>query len=249
MNPFKSKYSLLTVSIVLVLLFIPSLLVAGDKKKPEEIIITTGDVDTTYQIEKLITLKNEGTPQTGKVKNEDELRKLTSKLKADAAIYIHHWTDPSKVDVLNTDAVIIKYLNAKEVEKRNKNTKKPPVLKKEHPLDPEPVLIEHEDVDFPYKIMGVLNLRPTFFASNSAQAMDDLLREESSKYYNADGVIFVEYLRSGTDVLGALGIMIKFMNSWDEPKVVPMVDPNTGKPKTGLVKPQTETPKEEQTDE
>lgn len=255
MNSLRSKYPLLTVTILVALLFVPSLLLAGDKKKPEEVVITMTDVDTTYQVEKLVTLKNVGSPQTGKVKNEEELRKLTSKLKCDAAIYVHHWKDPAKADVLNTDAVIVKYLSAKEVEKRNKKAKKPPVLKKEHPLDPEPVLIKHEDVDFPYRIMGVLNLRPTFFASNSAQAMDDLLREESSKYYNADGVIFVEYMRSGTDVLGALGIMIKFMDSWNEPKVVPMVDPNTGKPisignKQEEEKPQeTEKPEEKQVDE
>jgi hypothetical protein len=249
MNTLRSKYPLLTVTVLFALLFIPSLLLAGDKKKPDDVILTTMDVDTAYQIERLVSLQNSGTPEIGKERNLDELRKTVSKLKCDAAIYISHWNDPTKVDVLYSDAVIVKYLSAKEIEKRNKSGKKPPVLKKEHPLDPEPVLIAQKDVDFPYRIMGVLNLKPTFFASNSAQAMDDLLREEASKYYNADGVIYVKYERSGTEVTGATGIMIKFMNSWDEVKVVPMVNPNTGEPVTGKVAPKTETPKEEQKDD
>jgi hypothetical protein len=249
MNPLMSKYPLLAVTVLFALLFIPSLLLAGDKKKPEDVILTTMDVDTAYKIEKLVNLKNSGTIKIGKEKNLDELRKTVSKLKSDAAIYISHWNDPTKVDVLYSDAVIVKYLSAKEIEKRNKKAKKPPVLEKEHPLDPEPVLIKQKDVDFPYRIMGVLNLKPTFFASNSAQAMDDLLREEASKYYNADGVIFVKYERSGTNVLGVTGIMIKFMESWDEVKVIPMVNPITGEPVAGKVKPKTETPKEEQKDD
>jgi len=240
----RSKIILYAVAMAMTLLFIPSQVLAGDKKSPEEIILSKADIDTSYKILKLETLKDLGTAKEVAKENEEELRKITSKLEGDAAIFIRHWPDPAKVDVHNTDAIIIKYLNAKEIEKRSKKAKEPPVLKKEHPLDPEPVLIENEDVDFPYSILGVLNLRPTFLASNSAQAMDNLLREEASKYYNADGVIFVEYLRSGSDVLGALGIMIKFMESWDMPKVNPTVAPTKDAAKEAEAKPEGETEKE-----
>ncbi|HDS00549.1 MAG TPA: hypothetical protein ENO22_02500 [candidate division Zixibacteria bacterium] len=217
MKPLNSKLLIASVFTFIALMVIPSTVMAQEygKREAEEIWLTENDVDTAYEIVKLLSVKNTGTPKECRRENLEDLSKIASKMDAHAVVYITHNTPAGEKDALITNGVAVKYLSPKEIEKRNKKAKKPPKLEKESPLDPEPLLIEYKDVDFPYKILGILEIHTGPAETNfSSQAMDFRLIDDASRY-GADGLIWVDYQRVGSDVTAALGIMIKAYNDWE----------------------------------
>jgi hypothetical protein len=183
-------------------------------------VVTEADVDTAIEIRKLVSVQNNGTREENVTENTADIVKLIKKNKGNAAVFVTHRDSRATPDILITDAVIVRYLEPKEIEKRNSKAKKPPVLKKDSPLDPEPVLIKYKDVKFPYKIIGLLNVRSGVNDQNlSQQAMDYKMAEASSRL-NATACLFVNYLRAGVDVSGASGIMVRAYDTWDEVEAI-----------------------------
>ncbi|MBD3218174.1 MAG: hypothetical protein GF310_07850 [candidate division Zixibacteria bacterium] len=217
MKPLNSKLMILSIFAFIALMALPSILTAEEfeEREPEEIWLTEEDVDTAYEIVKLLSVKNTGTPEENREENLEDLSKIASKMDAHAVVYITHNTPAGEKDALITNGVAVKYLTPKEIEKRNKKAKKPPKLEKESPLDPEPILIEYKDVDFPYKILGILEIHTGPTENNfSSQAMDFRMIDDASRY-GADGLIWVNYQRAGSEVTAGLGIMIKAFDSWE----------------------------------
>lgn len=182
----------------------------------EGYILSEDNIDTAYQIKKMISVQNTGLREECIIKNNRDIKKLIGKHKGNAAIFISYQSPKGDRNLLMSDAIIVKILDAKEIEKRSKKAEKPPVLKKKSKLDPEPVLIKYKDVKFPYKILGILQVRSNVSARTlSQQAMDYKLAEQASRS-DAIAVLFVTYLRAGSDVSGASGIMVRGYDTWEE---------------------------------
>jgi uncharacterized protein YbjQ (UPF0145 family) len=214
MHSIKSKLVISFAAALLVLFVLPSMLLAGDKREPEQIWLSEDEVDTAYQIEKLITVNNTGTRAEAEKENRNDLAKIASKMGCDAVIFITDNTTAENPDKLISNGIAVKYLSPEQVEKRNKKAEEPPVLKKENPLDPEPVLIKYKDVKFPYKVIGILEIHTSPTENNfSSQAMDFRLGEDAARN-RADAVIFVTYSRGGSNVTQAVGIMVKSYPDW-----------------------------------
>lgn len=215
MHSIKSRLTVSFAILLMAIFILPSILLAGgDKREPDQIWLTTEEIDTAYQIEKLLSAKNTGTHDEALSENESDLAKMASKFGCDAVIFITNTTSADNPDQLVTNGIAVKYLTPKEIEKRNDKAEEPPVLKKESPLDPEPVLIKYKDVKFPYKILGILEIHTSPTENNfSSQAMDFRLADDASRN-RADAVVFVTYDRAGSDVTGARGIMVKSYKSW-----------------------------------
>jgi len=196
-------------------LLAPASLWAQLRETREGYLLTEADVDTAYEIMKLVSVQNSGTRDENQRENMEDIFKLIGKNKGNAAVYITNRDSRATPDLLITDAVIVRYLSPEEIEKRNKSAQPPPVLKKESPLDPEPIVIEKKDVKFPYKIVGLLNLRADITARNlSKQSMDYKMAEEAARN-RASAVLFVNYLQAGSDYSGAAGIMVKAYDTWE----------------------------------
>jgi uncharacterized protein YbjQ (UPF0145 family) len=246
MHSIKSKLVIGFATVLLVLFVLPSLLLAGDKREPDQIWLTEDDIDTAYQIEKLLSVRNSGTPEEAKRENLDDLAKIASKMDCDAVIFITNTSSRDDPDALITNGVAVKYMTPKEIEKRNSKAEEPPVLKKESPLDPEPVLIKYKDVKFPYKILGILELHTSPTEDNfSSQAMDFRLADAAARN-RADAVIHVTYARAGSDVTGALGIMVKSYPDWQTVESIKAKDVEMMKAREEALKKQQEEEKKQE---
>ncbi|MBD3382856.1 MAG: hypothetical protein GF404_11755 [candidate division Zixibacteria bacterium] len=210
----KIKLLTLTAFVMAGLLILNGRLMADEETNDNKIEIFYQDVDTAYKIIKMQTLRNSAVGEEAEIDNENDIRSIVEGLDGDAAIFVDHYE--TAAGELYTDAIVVEYLNAEEIKKRSEEAKKPPEFKKEHPLDPEPVLIEYGDVDFPYKVLGVINYR--------AQAHDDLESSQDMDYKlkevaggeDANAVLYVQYMRSGSQVSSASGIMVEAMETWEE---------------------------------
>ncbi len=215
MKTLKTKLMLVLVTVFAFSLLIPAQLEAQWIKEFQGYTMAENDIDTAYKIKKLVSVQNKGSREEAERENLEDIANLIEKNDGNAAIFVTHMRPRGNPDLVMTDAVVVRYLNAEEIKKRAEKAKEPPVLKKESPLDPEPVLIEYDDVKFPYKVLGILNVRPDVTARNlSQQAMDYKLAESAARE-DATAVIFVDYLRAGSDVSGATGVMVKGYDTWE----------------------------------
>ena len=215
MNLFNSKTQLLVLFFFAMLFTLPSLAMA-EEWTVDGHQLTESDIDTAYVIKKLVSVQNTGTRDECVEKNNKDISKLIKKNKGNAAIFVTHRDTKGDRNLLMTDAIVVQFLSPEKIEKRAKKAKKPPEFKKESKFDPEPILIEYKDVKFPYQVYGILSVRSDVTSRNlSQQAMDYKLIESGARYH-ANAVLFVTYLRAGSDVSGASGIMVKAYDTWDE---------------------------------
>jgi uncharacterized protein YbjQ (UPF0145 family) len=215
MSPIRIKLVFFAFLLMIVMSAYPARLAGAEDTTVGGILLSEGEIDTSYQIKKLITARNTGLAEETQRENYDDLSKIAAKLKCDAVIFITNASPRNDPDAMVSNGIAVQYLSPQEAEKRAQKAKKPPVLKKESKLDPEPVTIEYKDVKFPYRILGILDLRTPMDETNySAQAMNYRMADVATRE-GADGVIFIDYIRSGNDVSGGLGIMIKSYDTWD----------------------------------
>ena len=203
-------------SLVLIALVALPVLATAESWTVDGYYLTEDDIDTAYVIEELISVQNNGTREECVIKNNQDIAKLVGKKKGNAAVFVTHRDTKGDRNLLMTDAIIVKYLKPEDIAKRAKKAEKPPEFKKESKFDPEPIMIEYKDVKFPYKVLGILNVRSDISARNlSQQAMDYKLIENAARS-KANAVLFVNYLRAGSDVSGASGIMVKAYDTWEK---------------------------------
>ena len=247
MNLFKSQSRNLFSLILIALVALPVLALA-ESWTVEGYYLTEDDVDTAYQIEEVVSVQNTGTREECVIKNNEDIAKLIGKKKGNAAVYVTHRSTKGDRNLLMTDAVIVKYLSPEEIAKRAKKAKEPPEFKKESKFDPEPILIEYKDVKFPYKVLGVLNVRSDVTATNlSQQAMDYKLIESAARS-DANAVLYVNYLRAGSDVSGASGVMVKAYDTWDKVEDIKRQDAKIAKLREEAKKQKEAEAKTEQTE-
>jgi hypothetical protein len=215
-------------SLFIVIILLPAILLADDAKAVDDIQMSSGDIDTAYKIIKVLSIMNVGDPDTIKSADEDSLLVLAQKENADALIFVGHKYSPifksmllkdtidenDKHELIFSDAIAVKYLNSQEIEKRAKKSKKPPVLKKDGPLDPAPTIVKDKDTDYPYKVIGILDLNP-YMANPLANISKAAIRRQAAKEgwnEGADAVIFLKYGKAS-----AVGAMVKLQDAWPEP--------------------------------
>ncbi|NIP44800.1 MAG: hypothetical protein GWO41_16510, partial [candidate division Zixibacteria bacterium] len=94
MKPLNSKLLIVSIFTFIALMVIPSALAAQEygKREPEEIWLTEADVDTAYEVVKLLSVKNTGTPEENRRENLEDLSKIASKMDAHAVVFITHNT-------------------------------------------------------------------------------------------------------------------------------------------------------------
>lgn len=178
---------------------------------PDSIELTDGDIDRPYVIKEIVSFKiKKQLAETSAKEARERLKKVASDMKCDAVIYVDHFIERDPTE-LYTNAIVVQSLDSNEYAKRVKKYKSHQEAKKK--VDKKEIILSEKDIDYPYKIVRIADVIPPDGTASTMTTVDSQLSDFAQKK-RGHAVIFIQYDRSGTQVNGAKGIIVKFPRKW-----------------------------------
>ncbi len=210
----RSCVYLLTVCFFVVLLMAaaPDRATAKDWEiQPDSIELTDGDLDRPYQIKQLISFKIRGKKAENAAQEaRQELRKIAADRKCDAVIFVDHFVERDPTELF-TNALVVQSLDSTEVAKRRQNYKPPDDVREM--VKNKDIGLYTGDIAYPYEIVWIADVLSPDGAAATVTTVDSQL-SDLARDKRGHAVIFIEYDRSGTQVDGAKGVVVRFPRKW-----------------------------------
>lgn len=178
---------------------------------PDSIELTDGDIERPYVIKEIVSFKiKKQLAEESAKEARDRLKKVASDMGCDAVIYVDHFIERDPTE-LYTNAIVVQSLDSNEQAKRVKEYKSYKEAKEK--VDKKEIILSEKDIEYPYEIVRIADVIPPDGTASTMTTVDSQLSDYARKK-RGHAVIFIQYDRSGTQVNGAKGIIVKFPRKW-----------------------------------
>lgn len=178
---------------------------------PDSVELTDGDIDRPYVIKEIISfkLKRQEAEELAKEARE-ELKKIAADRKCDAVVFVDHFIERDPTELF-TNALVVQSLDSAEIAERRKKYKSHEEVAKK--VKEREIILSSGDIDYPYEVVWIADVISPDGAAATMTTVDTQLSDMAKKK-RGHAVIFIEYDRSGTQVDGAKGVIVKFPRKW-----------------------------------
>ena len=179
--------------------------------KPDSVELTDGDIDRPYEIKEIVSfiIKRQKAEESAKEARE-RLRKIASDKGCDAVIFVDHFVERDPTELF-TNALMVQSLDSAEYAKRVKKYKSPEDVREK--VKKKDIILSEKDIPYPYKVVWIADVISPDGAANTMTTVDSQLMDMARKK-RGHAVLFIDYDRSGTQVDGAKGVIVKFPRKW-----------------------------------
>jgi hypothetical protein len=179
--------------------------------EPDSVELTDGDIDRPYKIKEIISfIIKKRKAEESALEARKRLRKIASDKGCDAVILVDHFVERD-VTELFTNAIMVQSLDSSEIAKRIKKYKSPDDVREK--VKKKEIVLSEKDIPYPYEVIWIADVISPDQAANTMTTVDSQLSDMARKK-RGHAVIFIDYDRSGTQVDGAKGIIVKFPRKW-----------------------------------
>jgi len=179
--------------------------------EPDSVELTDGDIDRPYEIKEIISFKiKRKMAEESAVEARERLKKIASDKGCDAVVFVDHYVERDATE-LYTNAIMVQSLDSAELEKRKKEYKSPDEVREK--VKKKEIILSEKDIPYPYEVVWIADVISPDGAANTMTTVDGQLADMARKK-RGHAVIFMKYDRSGTQVDGATGIIVKFPRNW-----------------------------------
>lgn len=177
----------------------------------DSVELTDGDLDRPYQIKQLISFKIKGKKAEDAANQaRADLRKIAADRKCDAVIFVDHFVERDPTELF-TNALVVQSLDSAEAAERRKNYKSPDDVREK--VEKREIMLRTGDIPYPYEIVWIGDVLSPDGAAATVTTVDGQL-SDLARAKRGHAVVFVEYSRTGTQVNGAKGVIVKFPRKW-----------------------------------
>jgi hypothetical protein len=180
---------------------------------PDSVELTDGDIDRPYVIKEIVSFKiKRQVAEESALEARERLKKIASDKSCDAVILVDHYVERD-VTELYTNAIMVQSLDSAENAKRIKKYKSPEDVREK--VKNKEIILSEKDIPYPYEVVWIADVISPDGAANTMTTVDSQLSDMARKgRTKGHAVIFIDYDRSGTQVDGAKGIIVKFPRKW-----------------------------------
>jgi hypothetical protein len=178
---------------------------------PDSVELTDGDIDRPYEIKEIVSfvIKRQQAEESA-VEARERLKKIASDKGCDAVIFVDHFVERDATELF-TNALMVQSLDSAEVAKRKKEYKSPEDVREK--VEKKEIILSEKDIPYPYEVVWIADVISPDGAANTMTTVDGQLSDMARKK-RGHAVIFIDYDRSGTQVDGAKGVIVKFPREW-----------------------------------